>query len=310
MSNLPFVSLIIATRNEEKYIKKCLDSIFLNDYPKEKIEVLLVDGFSEDKTKEIAEGYSNLKIVDNPEKFTPFAWNIGIRESRGEIVFIMSAHSTYSRNYISGLVGYLREYGADNVGGLRRAVSFKDNIISKAISASSRSYFGAGNSFSKIGTEKPKWVDTVFGGCYKKEIFEKVGLFNEKLIRSSDMEFNIRLRRQGGKILLAPDVVGYYYPKDNLKDFFLHNIEDGIWAILPLKFAKIPLRLRHYLPLIFILTLPVSIWPYIIVSLYFSLKVSVQEKNWKIFFVMPLVFGARHIGYGFGSLWGLIRLIT
>ena len=108
---------------------------------------------------------------------------------------------------------------------------------------------------------------------------------------------------------MAPDIVSYYYPKSNLKDFFLHNFEDGVWVIYPLKFVKTPLQLRHYLPLIFVLTLPLSILPYILVSLFFSLKIAIKEKNSRLFFVMPLAFTTRHIGYGLGSVWGLIKLI-
>ncbi len=123
------------------------------------------------------------------------------------------------------------------------------------------------------------------------------------------MEFNLRLKKAGGKILLVPDIVSYYYPKSNLKDFFLHNIKDGIWSIFPLKFIKTPFKIRHYIPLIFVLTLPLSIWPYIILSIYFSLKIAFRDKDWRYFFVMPLVFGIRHIGYGLGSLFGLLKLI-
>ena len=123
------------------------------------------------------------------------------------------------------------------------------------------------------------------------------------------MEFNIRLKKAGGKILLVPDIVSYYYPKSNFKDFFLHNIKDGIWAIYPLKFVKFPLRLRHYIPLILVLTLPLSIWPYLLLSLFFSFKIAVREKDIRLFFIMPLAFATRHIGYGLGSIWGLIKLL-
>ena len=123
------------------------------------------------------------------------------------------------------------------------------------------------------------------------------------------MEFNLRLRKASGKILLAPDIVSYYYPKSNLKDFFFHNIEDGIWVIYPLKFVKMLFKLRHYIPLIFVLTLPLSIWLYILVSLFFSAQIAFREKDIRYFFVMPAVFATRHIGYGLGSVWGLIKLI-
>ncbi len=309
----PFVSIIISTRNEKQYITNCLNSIISQDYPKNRLEVFIVDGFSEDGTRKIAEKYLRenafIKILDNPRKFTSFAFNIGIKKSKGEVIMLMGAHAKYERDYISKCVEYLKKYRADNVGGILKTLSFKNSLMAKSIAKCLSSYFGAGNSHFRTGLEEPSRVDTVFGGCYRREVFDKVGFFNESLLRSQDMEFNIRLKKAGGKILLVPDIVAYYYPKDNLKDFLTHNIEDGIWAVLPLKFVKLPFKLRHYVPLIFVLTLPFSIWPYIIASLYFSLKIAVREKSWKYFFVMPVVFGVRHIGYGIGSLLGLIKLI-
>jgi glycosyltransferase involved in cell wall biosynthesis len=309
---IPFISIIIPCRNEEKFIGKCLNSIIFQDYPKEKTEVLVVDGMSEDGTRAIVKNYSGkypfIKLLDNPDKFTSFALNIGIKNSGGEIIARMDAHAGYEKDYISKCVKYLKEYGADNIGGIMKTLPRKKTIIAKAIAVCLSHPFGAGGSQFRMGTNEPKWVDTVFNGCYKKEVFEKIGLFNENLIRTQDMEFNLRLKKAGGKILMHPAIVSYYYPKDNLKDFFLHNFKDGIWAILPLKFVKIPLRLRHYIPLVFVLTLPLNIWLYILVSLFFSFKIAVKEKDLRYFFAMPIVFFCRHIGYGFGSLFGLFEL--
>jgi len=308
------VSIIIPCRNEEKYIAKCLDSIVSQDYPKENLEVLVVDGMSEDKTKEIVKEYSKrypfIKFLENPNKFTSFALNIGIKKAKGEIIVRMDAHAGYEKDYISKCVRYLKEYNADNIGGTMKTLARENTIVAKAIALCLSHPFGVGGSQFRIGANKPKWVDTVFNGCYKKEVFDKIGLFNENLIRSQDMEFNLRLKKAGGRILLHPAIVSYYYPKSNLKDFFLHNIQDGIWAILPLKFVKIPLKLRHYVPLVFVLTLPLSVWPYILLSLFFSAKTAFREKDFRLFFMMPLVFAARHIGYGLGSIIGLIKLLN
>lgn len=314
MDNKKVVSIIIPCRNEEKFIANCLDSVLEQDYSKDSVEILVIDGASTDKTKEIVGEYSQkypfIKLISNPNKFTPFALNLGIKSSKGEILVRLDAHAKYQKDYISKCVKYLNEYRADNAGGLLRTIPKKDTLTAKAIAISLSSFFGAGNSNFRTGAEKPTWVDTVFGGCYRKEIFAKIGLFNENLIRSQDMEFNLRLKRAGGKILLAPDITAYYYPKSNLKDFFVHNIKDGIWAIYPLKFVKFPLKLRHYIPLIFVLTLPLSIFPYIFVSLYFSFKIAIKEKDLRLFFVMPIVFFVRHFGYGIGSLWGIVKLIV
>jgi len=314
MDDVKPVSVIIPCRNEEKFIGKCLDSIIAQDYPKDKLEILVVDGMSEDGTREIVKRYMDkcpfIELLDNPKKITPCALNIGIKNAKGDIIIRMDAHAKYTNNYVSKCAKYLYEYNADNVGGIWKILPRENTLINKSICLASSSVFGAGNAYYRMGYSKgPKWADTVFGGCYKRGVFEKVGLFNENLARSQDMEFNLRLKRAGGKILLAPDIVTYYYPKSNLKDFFLHNFEDGIWAIYPLKFVKLPLRLRHYIPLIFVLTLPLSIWPYILLSLFFSLKIAIKEKDIRLFLVMPVVFAARHLGYGIGSVIGLIRVL-
>jgi len=314
--NLPSVSIIIPCRNEEKYIEKCLDSLIAQDFPKEKMEVLVIDGMSEDRTREIISNLKSqisnppIRLIDNLKKFTNFALNLGIKEAKGEILMLIGAHAGYEKDYVSKCVRCLKEYDADNVGGVMKTLPSENTLFAKAIAFSLSCPFGAGNAYYKSGySGQPKWVDTVFGGCYKREVFDKIGLFNENLVRSQDMEFNLRLKKAGGKILLVPNIVSYYYPKSNLKDFFLHNFEDGVWAIYPLKFVKAPLRLRHYIPLFFVLTLPLSIWPYILVSLFFSFKITLIKKDVRLFFVMPLVFSVRHFGYGLGSVWGLIKLI-
>ena len=329
-NNSSFVSVIIPCRNEEKYIEECLDSVINQDYPKEKLEVLVVDGMSEDRTREVIEKYTKqylfIKLLNNPKKITPVAFNIGVKNSNGDFIIIMGAHSVYERDYISKCVKYSNEYNADNVGGIWKIVPREKTLVAKSIAFASSSIFGAGDAYYRSGySGKPKWVDTVFGGCYRREIFDRVGLFNENLAKTQDMEFNIRLKRAGGKILLVPEIVAYYYPKSNLKDFFLHNFEDGIWAIYPLKFVKIPLKLRHYIPLIFTSSLlgtgilgiffPIFFWLflfiislYLLANVYFSSKTVLREKDFKYFFIMPVVFATRHIGYGLGSIWGLIKL--
>ena len=308
------VSIIIPCRNEEKYIGKCLDSIINQDFPKENLEVLVIDGMSEDKTKEIIEKYANqysfIKLLENSKKFTPFGLNIGVKEAKGEIILRMDAHASYEKDYISKCLKYLKEYNADNVGGILKTLPAENTISAEAIALSLSHPFGVGTSYFRLGAKEPREVDTVFGGCYKREVFEKIGLFNENLKRSQDIEFNLRLKRTGGKILLVPDIISYYYPKSNLEDFFLHNFEDGTWAVLPLKFVKTPLKLRHYIPLIFVLTLPLSIWPYIPISLFFSAQIAFCEKDPRLFFVMPLIFATRHFGYGLGSIFGLIKLFV
>ena len=329
MKDLPKVTIIIPCRNEKKFIGKCLDSLIAQDYPKDKLEILVLNGMSTDKTKTVVEGYGRkhpfIKILDNPNKTSPCALNIGIKNSTGELIIHMGAHSTYQPNYVSKSVNYLIEYGADNVGGILLTLPASNTLIAKAIALVLSNRFGTGNAFFRLGSDKPIWVDAVFGGCYKKEMLLKVGLYNEKLTRSQDMEMNMRIKKAGGKILLFPDIITYYYPKPTLKEFFGHNLLDGIWAIYPLKFGA-SLKLRHYVPFIFVLSLIFSlilsfffkptiylflfiIGLYLLASLFFSISIAIREKNLGLFFVLPLAFACRHFGYGLGSLIGFIKLI-
>ena len=324
-----FVSIIIPCRNEEKYIGRCLDSIIAQYYPKEKLEILVIDGMSEDGTRKIVKKYSKkyhfIKLLENPKRFTPFGLNIGVKNARGEIIMRMDTHTTYEKDYISKCLKYLKEYNVDNVGGIMKTLPAKNTLLAKAIANCLSHRFGSASGF-RLGSKEPKLVDTVFGGCYKREVFDKIGLFNENLIRSQDLEFNLRLRRAGGKIFLVPEIISYYYPSSDLKNFLKHNFLDGIWAIYPLKFIKIPFSFRHYIPFLFVLSLigtgllgiffPIlfylflfTIGLYFLVNIYFSIRVTLKEKELGYLFLMPIIFSVRHIGYGLGSIFGLIKIL-
>ncbi|HXF44197.1 MAG TPA: glycosyltransferase family 2 protein [Candidatus Paceibacterota bacterium] len=325
-----FVSVIIPARNEEEFIGRCLDSLIANDYPKNRLEILVVNGASTDKTAAIAAGYSEkypfIKVLENPRITTPISMNIGVKSAKGDIVMIGGAHSTYNSDYISKSVRYLEKYGADNVGGALQTKPAVNTYPARAIALALSSFFGTGGASFRVGGKKPTWTDTAFGGCFRKEVFGKIGYFNESLTRSQDMEFSIRLHRAGGKILFAPDISTTYYPKTTFREFWKHNIKDGIWAILPMKYGAPPFKLRHLIPLIFVLSiispLILSIWYrpflyltfgvlgfYLLASLYFSIHIALKERNPALIPYLVAVFAVRHFGYGIGSLIGLVKLI-
>jgi len=330
---MKLVSIIIPCRNEKEFICKCLDSIIEQDYPNNKIEVLVVDGRSEDGTRQIVNEYSKkhsfIKILENPKKITPCALNIGIKNANGEIVIRLDAHSTYQNDYISKCAKYLYEYNADNVGGVWKIVPRSNTIVGKSIALASSNFFGGGDAYYRTGNFKePKWVDTVFGGCYKKGIFDKIGYFNENLVRSQDMEFNLRLKKAGYKTLLVPDIIVYYYTRSTLKEVFNHRFKDGIWAVVPFKYSEIvPVSIRSLVPLIFVLSLVITVllgiffklllWlflfiitTYFLANCYFSAKITYSEKNWRYFFVLIFTFAILHFSYGLGSVVGLAKVLV
>jgi cellulose synthase/poly-beta-1,6-N-acetylglucosamine synthase-like glycosyltransferase len=331
-NNLHFVSIVIPCRNEERFIGGCLASIVENDFPKDNLEVFAIDGVSEDRTRSIVEGYAKkypwIKLLDNQKKITPVALNIGIKNAKGEIIIWMSAHNRYEKDYVSRSVESLDRYGADNVGGIMRTLPREDSFAGRGIVASLSHRFGVGNSYFRVHADEPKWVDTVFGGCYRREVFDRVGLFNENLVRGQDMEFNFRLKKAGGKTLLVPDIISYYYARSDLKSFWKHNWANGVWAILPFLYSPIiPVSWRHLVPVTFVVSLLITVvlgllwvpffWlfltilgSYVLVSLAASFQIAWREHDPRYLILMPFVFGMLHFGYGLGSLWGAIKLIT
>lgn len=332
MISKPTVSLIVPCRNEEQYIANFIESITKQDYPLELIEVVIADGMSEDNTRKIIlenqKKYKKLKIklVDNPKKITPVAFNVGIKNSTGDFVLPIGAHSKMPSNYISSCVKYLKEYPeADNVGGAIRTLPGSSGSTAKAISISLSHPFGTGNAKFRNRVTKPEWVDTVFGGCYRREIFEKIGYYNEKLVRSQDLELNLRLIRAGGKILIVPELEIDYYPKSTFKEILNYHFRCGFWATYAKKFTKVHYRLRQYLPMIvfilgFMLFLAsfISIYfmilfvsliiIYSILNLFFSIKISLKEKNLRLAPKLPLAFFLRHFVFGLGSLLGIVAI--
>lgn len=325
------VSIIIPCHNEEEFIGKCLDSIVTNDYPKDLLEVLVVDGISDDGTtavvREYIQRYPFIRLFDNPEKVTPVALNVGIEGSRGEIIMRMDAHATYREDYISKCVRYLHEYEADNVGGVIITLPTYNTLIGRAIVLALSHPFGVGNSTFRTGSNEPKWVDAAFAGCYRRELFHRIGYFNENLIRNQDLEFNLRIKKSGGKVLLHPEIVSYYYARSELKSLCRDSFRNGLWVIYSLRFTDhIAVSWRHLVPLAFAVSLAISallspflqvfrwmllfiLGAYFLANVYFGIRISLKEKDFKYFFVMPIIFGALHISYGLGSIYGTIKLL-
>ena len=311
------VSVILPVRNEKKYISACLDSILNQDYPMDKLEIAVVDGMSEDGTRNIlndyAKRYANMKIIDNPDKIAPTAFNLGIKNATGDVMAIVSAHSELSKDYISSCIRYLKKTNAENVGGPMRAVGH--DYISNAIAFAYNSPFGLGG--GKFHDENFEgYVDTVYPGCWPKQVFEKVGLFDEMLVRNQDIAFNSRIRSCGGKIFLTPMIKSQYYCRSNLKDLWVQSFRTGLWNIKTVKIVPGSLSIRHFVPLIFVLSLLTAwlilpLWfliisCYLLCTIYFALKTAAKH-GLRFLLIMPIVFIAIHVSYGIGLLVGIFN---
>lgn len=328
MYNL-FISIIIPCRNEENFIGKCLDSIIAQDYPKDKFEVLVVDGISEDKTREIIQRYSEkyrfIKLLDNTKRVTPVAMNIGVKNATGEVIIIMGSHASYKNDYLSKCVTYLKEYNVDVVGGICVTLPGSDTLIAKSIAFTLSSPFGVGNAYFRIGSKKTRYVDTVPFGCYKREIFNKIGLFDESLIRNQDDEFNLRLIKNSYKILLVPEIVSYYYARDSLAKLWKMYFQYGYFKPLVAKKVGTVLTIRQLIPTIFVCSIiscgifsfifNTFLWIFIFISMVYSItnllfSLSIVLKKGLIFLPFLLIsFVVLHFSYGLGYLKGILDFI-
>jgi glycosyltransferase involved in cell wall biosynthesis len=220
MTRDPMVSVMIPCLNEEGYIAGCLDSILASDYPKDRLEILVADGRSSDRTREIVAPYvtrhASVTLLDNPAGTTPAALNVAVRAASGDVIIRMDAHVTYPPEYIRRLVRGLEESGADNVGGVLETVPAEDTAVARAIAIGMSHRFGVGNSHFRVGSTKAREVDTVAFGCFRRDVFVRAGLFDEELIRNQDDEFNFRLISRGGRVLLLPEVSCRYFARRSL----------------------------------------------------------------------------------------------
>src|SRR5512146_286819 len=252
----PLVTIVVPCRNEERYIVECLDSILACDYPSDRLEVLVVDGMSDDGTRAVLADYAArnplVRMLDNPRRITPVALNLAIRAARGEVIVRMDAHVVYPRNYVSRLVAALDEFGADNVGAVLRTLPANQTAMGKAIAIGMSHPFGGGTSYFRIGTDQPRWVDTIAFFCIRR------AMFDEELIRHQDGEFNARLIKSGGRILLIPDVVSYYYARATLRQVGRMFYQYGYFKPLVAKKLGRFMTVRQLIPPGFVLGLLVT----------------------------------------------------
>lgn len=323
------LSVICPIYNEEKYIARCIESIMAQDYPKDDLEVLFVDGMSKDRTKEIIYSYlpqcPYLRVLDNPRRFVPYALNKGVEVAKGDIIMRIDAHTFYEPNYCSAIVKRLRELDADNVGCVCKTDVLNKTPKSLAIREVLGNKFGVGNSIFRTGVDGVKEVDTVPFGCWPKWVFDKYGLFDERLIRNQDIEFNKRIINNGGKIFIIPDTFCTYMARETFRDLAINNFRNGKWNILTVYYTHNmkSLSLRHFIPLMFVLGLIVPtlvgiLWhPALLLSAFVLLMyllalgtISAKQAITKKlnFFHLLWSFITLHCSYGMGSLMGILSL--
>jgi succinoglycan biosynthesis protein ExoA len=319
----PFVSVIVPVRNEEPYIERCLASLAAQDYPRERFEVLVVDGRSEDLTRELiarfaAESTLDLRLLDNPRRNTAAGLNRGLDDARGDIVVRVDGHATVAGDYLSSGVRALLETRADCVGGVIKAVG--DTWMGRAIAIAMSSRFGVGGVAFRVGGEGP--VETVAFGAYRREVFERIGRFTEDIDKGEDDEFNYRLRDAGGCILLIPDMHAQYVVRNSLCG--LARQYAGYGRAKPAVLARHPAqaRARQFAPVAFVAAiaagsglallgraapLKVLLAIYGLATATASLAAA-PRYGARYVLLMPPVFASLHVSNGLGFLIGLADL--
>ena len=317
--DLPFISICIAVKNEEKHIARTLDNLWAQDYPKEKMEVLLMDGNSTDKTVEIASTYKrkfgDFKIINNPGTLSACGWNLGVKEAKHEIIAFLTGHITMQEDYYSRLIQHLTP-GIAGVGGNINPAG--TNKRSNQISRAFKSKLGTGGAHYLSGKET-KFVDTITVACYWKEDIVKVNGHDEKLVRGQDWDMNMRIVNGGRKLLFVHDLYANFYVRDRFSSLWKRQYYAGLWKPYIGKKPAGNFMLRHFVPALFALTftalLLLSLFSKtmlllfsILLGVYFLIILLDNVKN-KIplidFPIMYFIYFIIHYAYGLGFILGI-----
>jgi glycosyltransferase involved in cell wall biosynthesis len=216
MEPLPLVTIAMPAFNEERYIAKCIASVQAQDYPKDRIEILIADGRSTDRTREIlaelAAADPRIKVIDNPARLQAAGLGLLAKQAAGDILVRMDVHCEYAADYVSKCVRVLEQTGADNVGGAQRAKA--QTVFQRALCAALTSPLGVGGAKYR-SADAEGFVDTVFLGAFRRKVFETVGLWDPAAITNEDSELNQRILDSGGQVYLSREIVVHYYPRDS-----------------------------------------------------------------------------------------------
>ncbi len=325
------VTFGVIAYNEHKYLPALLSDLIRQTYPKSLIEVILVDGASTDDTCEIMRTfqeehknvYRDIKVLNNSKRIQPAGWNVVIRNSSSDILLRIDAHARLPEDFIEKNISCLNT-GENVCGGPRENIIDEDTLWKRMLLTAEQSVFGAGIASYRQGTDEKKYVKSLFHGAYRQEVIDKVGMFNEKLIRTEDNEFHYRIRKVGYKICYEPQIKSYYQTRNSLKGMLKQKFQNGLWIGITLFICPGCISLFHLVPFAFVLailltaiigtcgiTLPaIVLWiAYGMVEL--GIAVLPTIKNGKLSclcLALPLIFGLLHMSYGVGTMIGIIDM--
>lgn len=324
--NLPTFGIIIPSRNETGYMEKALASVLANDYPREKMEVLVVDGMSTDGTREMVERLgrsdSRVRLIDNPRRFATAAFNLGIQASQADVLIILGGHSEVAPDFLKNYARVLEEHpDAWSAGGVIETVG--RGYTGRAVAAAMKSVMGLGSrKYTADETQDRGYVPDAGGwAAVRRWVYDRVGLFDESFVRNADTDFTVRFVRAGGKSYVSSSVRSRYYCRASLWKLFRQQFQDGFWRIRNIQKVGRPAHARQLIPLLFVLgwiflAAGAILWQPLVFGLaayaglyfgagcFFAVKAGKQD-GFDIVPVIPLVFLAMHLGYGLGELKGI-----
>jgi glycosyltransferase involved in cell wall biosynthesis len=319
----PLVSVIMPVRNEAAYIERSLGAVLGQEYPAERLEILVVDGMSDDGTREAVQAHAaadpRVRLLDNPAGIVPPGLNIGIGRARGEIVVRVDGHCEIAPDYVRRCVEHLLA-GHDGtpveaVGGPIETIGETDEAAAIALAMSS--WFGVGGSAFRTIKDRPLLVETVAFPAYRRATLQRLGPFDEELVRNQDDEYNYRLLKSGGRILLSPDIRSRYYSRGSLRSLWRQYYQYGYWKVRVMQKHPRQMRARQFVPPAFVtgligsaalglvlrpfrLLLGAVLALYLAANVVASLSVG-REHAPRLLVIHPIL----HLSYGLGFLVGL-----
>lgn len=322
------ITIGIIALNEEKYLPKLLEQILGQTYSLRNIELILADSGSEDRTKKLMKEFQrqngnkfrNIKVLDNPKKKQAAGWNVVIQNMLCDALIRLDAHAMIPENFVEKNVACLNS-GEAVCGGTRTNVIDEATPWKRTLLTAEQSMFGSGIAPYRRSTETKKYVNSVFHTCYRKEVIEKVGLFNEELLRTEDNEYHYRVRKAGYRICYDEDIQSYYQTRNTLRGMIKQKYGNGFWIGKTVKKCPKCLSLYHLIPGAFVAMLAVTgvigivgypLWFELLSSLYgivcliLTIACLIKDKGLITDVALIGIFPFLHISYGVGTVLGLL----
>ena len=321
------LSFIIVAYNSEKTLDNSLRSLKNQDYPHKEIEVILVDGLSSDKTKQKMLEFQNgetsfgrIVVKDNPGKFLACGWNVALKEVTGEIILRVDAHTEFPKDFISKNIQCI-ESGESICGGKVISILEDDSQMNRVILEAENSMFGGGFTFFRRG-EICKYTNTLAFAAYKKEVFDAVGFYNEHLVRTEDNDMHYRMQKAGYRFYFNPEIVSYRYCRSSFSKLLRQKYLNGYWVGLTMAVQPKAFSIFYFVPFLFVLGLVffsvlsiLTLWPLVayllaygivlVLSLFAALT---KSRFYPALLLLPFFLFCLHIGYGIGTIKGLIMI--